>query len=152
MKYVLDTGTMDDVAIEERGAPALERARREATRGNPVAFNAGSYYESLRGIFQAEAPKNLESIRQYGHDNVMELDLTSAEIAARIYAAARRQYGQIADSFSRDILIAAIALRNNAIVVTKNDRDFGRIQAVVATLIDEHPEDPALKPLRFESW
>ncbi|MBI4406717.1 type II toxin-antitoxin system VapC family toxin [Candidatus Micrarchaeota archaeon] len=108
---------------------AIEKAKAFP---EPVCTTRLNVFEILKGIYSAEEPQTgkelttfnsfLQSIR------ILELDVKSANEAAKICAALNKQGKTMQDS---DVLIAAIALANDeSTIVTQNVRDFAKIPGI----------------------
>ncbi|MBU7582846.1 MAG: type II toxin-antitoxin system VapC family toxin [Nostoc sp. TH1S01] len=87
-----------------------------------------TYYEILSGLKHRDAQKQLAVFLEFSAQNVV-LPLTekSVTISAEIYADLRLQGIPVDDI---DLLIAGVAIANNLILVTHNQRHFGRIQTL----------------------
>jgi tRNA(fMet)-specific endonuclease VapC len=120
---LLDTDTLS-FSLKRR-EPVVRRARALATQGERVALNVISCYEVMRGLKHAGATTLMERLERLLKTSPMyTLDLPAARIAADIHAQLRSAGTPIEDA---DLLIAAIALGNNAILVTNNTVHYSRI-------------------------
>ena len=130
MIYTLDTNVIAAILRSERRA--IDALETRVKQGHDVTLNAVSYFETRRGLKpEAIRKKQLfEALLQEAA--VLELDRLPLDIAADIYQDLRRQGTLLEDA---DILIAGIALANDAVLVTRNLKHFDRIES-----------------LRLESW
>ena len=84
-----------------------------------------TYYEIVGGLLAKNALKQLHIFESFVIDNlVIPMTDNSARISAELYATLR-QSGKIVDDI--DLLIAGIAIDNDLILVTNNERHFNRI-------------------------
>ncbi len=126
--YVLDT---DHVSLFQRGHPHIV-VKILATPPNFLAVTIITVEEQLRGrlnqvrkarsgIDQVQSYTQLQKTLQYfARIRVLDYD-TGADVR---YQALRQQQIRIG---TQDLRIASIALSTNAIFVTRNQRDFGKI-------------------------
>ena len=85
-----------------------------------------TYYEVLSGLKHRDAQKQLTLFLDFAAQNViLPLTVQSVTLSADIYAKLR-QYGTPVDDI--DLLIAGVALANNLVLVTHNQRHFNRIE------------------------
>jgi tRNA(fMet)-specific endonuclease VapC len=91
-----------------------------------INFSIITYYEIVSGLKHRDAQRHLDIFLEFAtYSTILPLTERSAMIPADIYADLRKQ-GQSIDDI--DILIAGIAMANDLIVVTHNQRHFGRIE------------------------
>ncbi len=90
-----------------------------------MTLNALSYFETRRGLkLEATRKKMLfEALLQQAA--VLDLDRLALDISADIYGDLRRKGTPLEDA---DILIAGIALANDAVLVTRNTKHFERVE------------------------
>lgn len=124
---VLDTTFI--IHFLRNGKNAVEKSR---SLPGPVCTTRINVFEVLIGIYSQKAERQgvaLETFNAFlGSLNVLELDATSADEAARISAELNKK-GQTVHA--SDILIAAIALANKEdAILTQNVKDFSRIGAL----------------------
>lgn len=130
--YLLDT---DHVRLDQRGDP-LVTARITAAGPTLVATCIVTVEEQLRGWLavihgartgqqRSTAYARLRATVEY-FASIRLLDYD--EVADRHFMALRQAGLRIG---SRDLRIAAIALRHNAVVVTRNSRDFGQVPGLL---------------------
>ena len=92
-----------------------------------------TYFETRRGLFLPTFRRKLATFERFANLlGVLPLDTSALDTAADIYQDLRRQGTLLEDA---DILIAGIAIANNAVLVTRNLKHFERIPG-----------------LRLESW
>ncbi len=84
-----------------------------------------TYYEISGGLLAKNALKQLGIFEDFVIDNpVIPLTDSSAKISAKLYAELR-QSGKIVDDI--DLLIAGVAIDNDMVLVTNNEKHFQRI-------------------------
>ena len=84
-----------------------------------------TYYEIVSGLFAKNALKQLSIFDDFVTENlVIPMTEKSARISSELYSTLR-QNGSIVDDI--DLLIAGIAIENDMILVTNNEKHFGRI-------------------------
>ena len=84
-----------------------------------------TYYEILSGLHAKNAFKQLKIFEEFVSENiVVPLTEESAKLSAEIYASLRKT-GKVVDDI--DLLIAGIAIENDMILITNNNKHFGRI-------------------------
>lgn len=131
MLYTLDTNAVS--ALINNSVSVLERWREIRLEGHAVKLNALSYFEVRRGLVLPQFARKFSAFRRLNqiHD-LLPLDTRALDISADVYQDLRRQGALLEDA---DILIAGIALANDAVLVTRNLKHFERIDG-----------------LRLESW
>ena len=131
MMYLLDT---DHIALLDRGGAEGERIRARLSQVPPAEVSASvvSYEEQLRGWMaylaqlrtvdrQVEGYRRLQRMLEfYCVTPLLAFDEQAAEQFQELWLT-RIRVGTM------DLKIAAIALVNNAIVLSRNQRDFRRI-------------------------
>ena len=121
--YLLDTNVV--IEILRNNPVVVAHLRAAVTAGHEVHINALSYYETRRGLLDVARADKLRAFdtfcRVFG---IMDLDQIALDRASEIYAELRSKGQLIEDA---DILIAAMALVNNAVLVTDNVSHFKRI-------------------------
>lgn len=121
MTYLLDTDWLIDYL---RGR---EKARDlvDELRPSGIAISLVTYAEVYEGV--AASPRRADHLEKLD-DFVGGVELLSIDVAtARIFGELRAQ-GLLIDNF--DLLIAATALRFDLTLVTRNVRDFQRIEGL----------------------
>jgi tRNA(fMet)-specific endonuclease VapC len=84
-----------------------------------------TYYEIVSGLLAKKASKQLSIFDDFVNENlVLPMTEKSARISSELFSTLR-QKGNIVDDI--DLLIAGIAIENNMILVTNNEKHFGRI-------------------------
>ncbi len=84
-----------------------------------------TYYEIISGLLAKNAFKQLHIFEIFISDCIIvPLTEKSAEISAEIYSTLRQSGNTIDDI---DLFIAGIAIENGMILVTNNDKHFGKI-------------------------
>lgn len=121
--YTLDTNVV--AAVLRGEARVMSRLEAAISAGNLVTINAMSYYETRRGLLPKHSRKRMRFDTLKQEAGILELDEAGLDIAATIYQRLRRSGTLIEDA---DILIAAIALANDATLVTRNTKHFERIE------------------------
>ena len=129
--YLLDT---DHMSLLQRGGEESQRivARLRTLSPDDVAVTVISFEEQTRGwlahIAQQTATANQvhaydelkRLLQSYCFITVMDFDSTAATVFDQLRTRHRR-HGTM------DLKIAAVALAQNAVLVTRNARDFGSI-------------------------
>jgi tRNA(fMet)-specific endonuclease VapC len=126
VRYTLDTNAVS--ALINGDTTVVKRWKQARAAGHAVTINAVSYYEVRRGLLPARFARKLAAFEQLlqAH-NVLPLALSGLDRAAAIYDALRSSGVLLEDA---DILIAGIALANNATLVTHNTRHFARVRGL----------------------
>ncbi len=127
--YLLDT---DHITFVQRGDPKVT-ARYEAVPEDEIIVSVISYEEQLRGrlvtVSQAKTKEQLERAywllldMQVFFCGLRVVDFGKAETA--IYESLKKLHRRTG---TMDLRIAATALANNAILVTRNTQDFVDIE------------------------
>ena len=88
-----------------------------------------TYYEILGGLLAKNALKQLRVFDDFVIDNlVIPMTDNSAKISAELYSTLK-QTGKIVDDI--DLLIAGIAIENDLILITNNEKHFSRIPGLM---------------------
>lgn len=118
----LDTNIL--IALQKL-EPAAFRHYQQALVTEPVVIPSVVRYEARRSLLAPQYAKRLAQLDHLlsGHI-VLGFDEQAADIAANIYYQLRTA-GQLIDE--ADLMIAAIALRHNATLVTRNTSHFQRV-------------------------
>ncbi|NJO51150.1 MAG: type II toxin-antitoxin system VapC family toxin [Leptolyngbyaceae cyanobacterium RM2_2_4] len=129
--YILDT---DHLSLIQRNRQDGKRilSRLATVKADEVAVTIITYEEQVRGRLNllAKAKTSEEQILAYQGLQQLITDYRSISIisfnreAASEYQRLRKSYPRLG---SMDLKIAAIALTNNAILLTRNQSDFGQI-------------------------
>ena len=129
--YILDT---DHLSVLDRGGVAAQRLLQRLANINPtqVATSIISYEEQMRGWLsygakvktieqQVEAYKQLKrQLMNYCVIPILDFEGEAAQEFQRL----RNLYPRLG---AMDLKIASVALVNQAVVLTRNSRDFGQI-------------------------
>lgn len=93
-----------------------------------INFSIISYYEILSGLKHRDANKQLELFIQFSaQSNILPVSTESVSISAEKYAQLRKQGTPVDDI---DLLIAGIAIANDLVMVTNNNKHFGKINGL----------------------
>lgn len=91
-----------------------------------LSFSLITYYEILSGLKHRDAQKQLEKFLAFSKLNqIILLTEESVRKSAEIYADLRQQGTPVDDI---DLLIAGVAIANNLVLVTHNQKHFGKIK------------------------
>ena len=91
-----------------------------------LSFSLITYYEILSGLKHRDAQKQLDKFLRFSQLNqIILLSEESVTISAQLYADLRKKGTPVDDI---DLLIAGVALANDLVLVTHNQRHFGRIE------------------------
>lgn len=133
-RYILDT---DCFSLWQQNHPMM--VQRVEVNGENLAVTIVTVEEVIRGWFNviknASAPSQADklvwgytrlwdTLDDFKNLNILKFD----QNASTIYTAFHRQIRRIG---TRDLRIAAIVLANNAILVTRNNRDFSQVPDLV---------------------
>jgi tRNA(fMet)-specific endonuclease VapC len=84
------------------------------------------YYEILSGLKHRDAQKQLEKFLAFSNLNqILPLTEKSVKISAEIYADLRQKGTPVDDI---DLLIAGVAIANDLVLITHNQKHFGKIK------------------------
>lgn len=127
--FTLDTNVVS--ALIASNTSVLTRWKEVRLEGGDVRLNALSYFEVRRGLVLPRFARRFAAFRRLVqlHD-LLTLDIRALDVAARIYQDLRRQGTPLEDA---DILIAGIAIANDAILVTRNLKHFTRVEGLKLT-------------------
>ena len=90
-----------------------------------LSFSLISYYEIFSGLKHRDAQKQLEKFLAFSKLNqILPLTKESVKISAEIYADLRKKGTPVDDI---DLLIAGVAITNNLVLITHNQKHFARI-------------------------
>ncbi len=93
-----------------------------------ITFSIITYYEILSGLQYRDAQKQMSSFLEFAAQNtILPLTEQTIAISANIYARYRKLGTPVDDI---DILIAGVAIANSLVLVTHNQRHFGRIEGL----------------------
>lgn len=131
MIYTLDTNAVAAILRDDQNF--IERITSAVSRGDEVTLNAMTYFETKRGLFLPTFKKKLETFTNFADRfGALQLDITALDVSTRLYQDLRRKGTPLEDA---DILIAGVAIANDATLVTRNLKHFERVEG-----------------LRLESW
>ncbi len=126
-KRILDTDTL---SLWMRGdAVVTARVNTYLSDFDYLTMTIINEYEIRRGLEHRNATTKMAQFETFLEDNeVLDFSLDACKIAARVYAQLRQTGELLPDA---DILIAAIALANDCVLVTNNERHFTRIFGLI---------------------
>ncbi len=129
--YVLDT---DHISLIQRGGAEGQRilAKLAHFRESEICVTVITYEEQIKGWLKALAAAKRREDIAFGYLGLKQtardfcaIDILSFDVAAiEQYEKLRTIYRRLGQN---DLKIAAIAIVHGAIVVTRNQRDFGQI-------------------------
>jgi tRNA(fMet)-specific endonuclease VapC len=91
-----------------------------------LSFSLITYYEILSGLKHRDAQKQLEKFLAFSNLNqILPLTEKSVKISAEIYADLRQKGTPVDDI---DLLIAGVAIANDLVLITHNQKHFGKIE------------------------
>lgn len=91
-----------------------------------LSFSLITYYEILSGLKHRDASKQLEKFLAFSKVNqIAPLTEESIKASAEIYADLRKKGTPVDDI---DLLIAGVAIANNLVLITHNQKHFGKIE------------------------
>jgi tRNA(fMet)-specific endonuclease VapC len=107
-----------------RGSEEAKTAVNAGMEGGPLRTTMVNRYELLKGAASSSRRENLEMVKNaLSAIEVLALDEDSCDEAARLYGDLRGE-GKMVNEF--DLLVAAIVMRNDETLVTR-DEHFSRI-------------------------
>jgi tRNA(fMet)-specific endonuclease VapC len=93
-----------------------------------LSFSLITYYEILSGLKHRDAQKQLDKFLEFSQGNqILLLTEESVTISAKIYADLRKQGTPLDDI---DLLIAGVAIANNLVLITHNQKHFSKIEGL----------------------
>lgn len=123
MIYLLDTNII--AALVKYDKSVKQKFQQAFEAGHILCLSHYNHYEVIRGLELPEHQRKfneykilIQSMTLYPHD------LQTFEITALLYKILKAQGELIEDP---DLIIAATALQNNAILVTDNTKHFARV-------------------------
>ncbi|MCI5157605.1 MAG: type II toxin-antitoxin system VapC family toxin, partial [Candidatus Electrothrix sp. AUS1_2] len=109
----------NDPEVTARFASYLARHKK-------INISIITYYEIMSGLIHRDAQKKMSLFLDFAaKNNVLPLTEQSVKISAEIYAELRKE-GKPLDDI--DLLIAGVAIVDNLILVTHNQKHFARIK------------------------
>ena len=125
MKYLFDSSAVIDILRSDEKVAA--KYQLESIKRNELSICSIVYYEIIRGFKISQATKKLKLFLQLSKNwEILPLDMKATEKAMDIYVSLHRGY-TVEDN---DIYIAAIAMVNDCILVTANEKHFSRIEGL----------------------
>ena len=130
--HLLDTNIISYILENRLGI--VERVF-DIERKDEIRIPDIAYYEIYRGLCFRDLKKLLPIFERFAeYYGIVSLVPSTMRIAAKIYSALKHSGELIEDD---DILIAALALEQDAVLVTNNVRHFGRIEGLkILSLLD----------------
>ena len=138
--YLLDTNIVSEVPKPQ---PVEKVVTKIEAYSHFCAISSTVWFELLKGIFVLPEGSRKEKLRKYAYDTVqatypiIPYDDHCAAINADIYARMLKNGTPVSPT---DMQIAATALANNMIVVTRNTKDFEPIQAEYSLCVENWVE------------
>lgn len=130
--HLLDTNIISYILENRLGI--VERVF-DIERKDEIRIPDIAYYEIYRGLCFRDSKKLLPVFERFAeYYGIVSLVPSTMRVAAKIYSALKQSGELIEDD---DILIAALALEQDAVLVTNNVRHFGRIEGLkILSLLD----------------
>lgn len=123
---LLDTDTLS--LFLRREPQVVAHATAYLAEHHRLALSLVSYYEIVGGLMHRDAHRQLEAFLRLADESVvLPLTRQSVTASATLYAEQRRLGTPVDDM---DLLIAGIALTNDLVLVTHNQRHFKRIEGL----------------------
>lgn len=95
------------------------------TKYESINISIITYYEIISGLKFRDSKKQLNSFLEFiEYNKILPLTETSSTISTELYADLRKRGDPIDDI---DLLIAGIAIANDLVLVTHNEKHFTRI-------------------------
>jgi tRNA(fMet)-specific endonuclease VapC len=119
----------DIVSLFSRGNPSVvAQFQKYLTQHTYIQISIVTYYEILSGLKHRDAQQQLSQFLAFTAQNiVLPLTIASIQESADLYAKLRQQGTPVDDI---DLLIAGVAIANNLVLVTHNQRHFSRIETL----------------------
>lgn len=109
----------NDPEVTARFASYLARHKK-------INISIITYYEIISGLMHRDARKKTALFLDFvSKNNVLPLTEQSVKISAEIYAELRKEGKPLVDI---DLLIAGVAIADNLVLVTHNQKHFARIK------------------------
>ena len=126
MLYTLDTNVIS--ALINNKPVVIEKLKEVRLEGHEVRLNALSYFEVRRGLVLPRFARKFVAFQRLTqiYDS-LPLEIEALDISADIYGDLRRKGTPLEDA---DILIAGIAIANDAVLVTRNTKHFERVEGL----------------------
>jgi tRNA(fMet)-specific endonuclease VapC len=126
-RALLDTDILSEV-LKGRNQRVVRRAKAYRSQFHRYTISTITVVEVVKGFQKLQRTDRIEQfIRALAGEEIVTLDLESAEIAGKIYADLER----IGQTIGRvDPMIAGIAIKNSLVLVTGNTAHYERIHAL----------------------
>lgn len=125
MLYMLDTNIVSYIL---EGNDKIRRTLFSVLQGNTVLIPETVYYEVQCGLFYNESKRKQELFDIFcDMFGISYMTRNSLQRAAQIYSDLRKNGRIIEDD---DIFIGALALENDAVLVTNNEKHLSRIDGL----------------------
>lgn len=120
----------DTISFFFRGTPkVVEKTDQYLNKHGFINISVISYYEIMNGLYYKDAQKQMSRFQEFVKLNhVIPLTTETANRAAKIYSDLRKTGKVIGHN---DVMIAAIAIQNDMMLVTNNERHFNRIDGLM---------------------
>lgn len=127
MSYLLDTNIVSYI-LKIKNTTVENKLRETRRSGQDVFISCITYYEVKRGLFYANATRQLAEFNRFCQNyKVLFLDdMQIIEKACEIHADLKRKGTPIQDAY---VLIAATAITRGLILVS-NDSDMSRVEGL----------------------
>ncbi len=127
MKPVLiDTDILSMFLRKDR--KVVDKFKKYLREYDSINISIITYYEIVSGLKYRDSHKYLDAFLDFvGYNSVLNLSIDSVNVAADIYNSLRKK-GQLIDDI--DILISGIAIANDLVLVTNNERHFQRVEGL----------------------
>ena len=140
--YLLDTNVISELA---RPRPNRDVEKSFFRHMNVSAIPVVAWGECLYGLKKATNSTTNERLADFYYNNILEnfSFLPFDEHAASIYSDIKSRLMAIGNPAPElDMQIAATAIANNAILVTRNVKDFQNIEEVSALMLENWFDEP----------
>jgi len=108
----------------------VENFRKYLEQFDLIEISLVTYYEIVSGLLAKNALKQLNIFDEFISSNlIVPLTEKSARISSELYSTLK-QSGKIVDDV--DLFIAGIAIENDMILATNNEKHFGRIPGLIS--------------------
>ncbi len=127
MKYLIDT---DILSYFFKNYPLVVKnfSHHFAVKNKAPYISSINHFEILSGLQSIKAKRQIAAFKKmFPAKNILSVTSKMAEIAADIFCKLAEK-GTVVDDI--DILIAAAALESRMIVVTNNEKHFGKIPGI----------------------
>lgn len=108
----------------------VENFRKYLEQFDLIEISLVTYYEIVSGLLAKNALKQLNIFDEFISSNlIVPMTEKSARISSELYSTLK-QSGKIVDDV--DLFIAGIAIENDMILATNNEKHFGRIPGLIS--------------------